>query len=147
MAKKYVIDLTEEEQEVLRQITSKNTKANRAKMIKAFILLKADRNGGNWTDEAIADAYNISVDKVERTRKRFVEEGFQAALTRKSVDRSYRRKIQGEEEAHLIALCCSQAPKGRVRWTLKLLADKMVELHYIDSVSYRTVGRALKKTN
>lgn len=146
MAKKYVIELTEEERQVLKELTSKN-KGNRTKIINAFVLLKADRSGENWKDEEIAQAFNVSVRKIERTRQRFVEEGFEAALNRKPVDRSYRRKITGEEEAHLIALCCSKAPEGRTRWTLHLLADKMVELEYIDSVSYRTIGRALKKTS
>jgi transposase len=130
MAKKYVVDLTEEEREILTQITTKNSKANRFKMINAFVLLKADHKGDHWNDEKIAESFNLSVRKVERTRQRFGEEGFEAALNRKAVDRSYRRKIQGEEEAHLVALCCSQAPEGRVRWTLQLLADKMVELNY-----------------
>lgn len=146
MAKKYVVTLTNEERAELKALTGKN-KGNRAKIINAFVLLKADREGENWKDEDIAKAFNVSIRKIERTRKRFVEDGFEAALTRKPVERSQRRKIQGEEEAHLIALCCSQVPEGHVRWTLRLLADKLVELAYVESISYRTVGRALKKMN
>ena len=146
MAKKYVVTLTDEERVALKALTGKN-KGNRAKIINAFVLLKADRGGENWKDEEIAKAFNVSVRKIERTRQRFVEDGFEAALTRKPVDRSHRRKIQGEEEAHLIALCCSEVPEGHVRWSLRLLADKMVELAYVESISYRTVGRALKKMN
>ncbi len=146
MAKKYVVTLTDEERTELKVLTSRN-KGNRARIINAFVLLKADRGGENWKDEEIGKAFNISVDKIERTRKRFVEEGFEAALTRKAVDRSHRRKIQGEEEARLITLCCSETPAGQARWTLRLLADKLVELEYLDSISYRTVGRVLKKTN
>lgn len=146
MAKKYVVSLTDEECAELKALTGKN-KGSRARIINAFVLLKADRGGESWKDEDIAKAFNVSVRKIERLRQRFVEEGFEAALGRKPVDRSHRRKITGEEEAHLIALCCSKAPEGRVRWTLQLLADKMVELNYIDSVSHQTIGRALKKTN
>ena len=146
MVKKYVIELTEEERQELTELTGRN-KGNRAKIVNAFVLLKADRGGDNWKDEDIAKAFNVSISKVERTRQRFVEEGIEAALSRKPVDRSHRRKITGEEEAHLIALTCSAPPAGRRRWTLRLLADKMVELEHIDSVSYRTIGRALKKTN
>jgi transposase len=89
--------------------------------------------------------YEVSTKKVEQLKKRFVEEGFEAALYRKPVTNAHRRKITGDEEAHLIALCCSQAPEGYERWTLRMLADKMVELDIIDSVSYETVRRTLKK--
>ena len=146
MGKKYVVTLTDEERTELKALTGKN-KGNRAKIMNAFVLLKADHGGENWKDEDIARAFNVSVRKIERTRQRFVEDGFEAALTRKPVDRSHRRKIQGEEEAHLIAFCCSEAPDGHVRWTLRLLADKLVELAYVESISYGTVGRALKKMN
>lgn len=148
MAIKHVVILTLEECSLLEEMTRKN-KVNRAKLINAFILLKADEgeNGEKWKDEDISKAYNVSIRTVERLRKRFVEEGFELALNRKKSSRPRVRKIQGEEEAKLITLCCSQAPTGHARWTLRLLADKMVELEYIDSVSYRTIGRTLKKTN
>jgi|SRR5205085_6584799 len=144
MTKKYVVDLTEAEREELNELTGKN-KGNRAKIINAFVLLKADRGGSNWKDAQISAAFNVSVRKIERIRQRFVEEGFEAALSRKSVDRSHRRKIQGEEEARLITLCCSSAPEGKARWTLRLLADKLVELELVESVCPETVRQTLKK--
>ncbi len=104
----------------------------------AFILLRSDVACG-WTYEEIATAYDISTKKVEFVRKRFVEEGLEAALSRKPVTNAHRRKITGEEEAHLIALCCSQAPEGHDTWTLRMLADKMVELALVESVSHETV--------
>src|ERR671930_2239976 len=145
MAVRYAIDLTDAERAALREILSKN-KVKRSTIINAYILLKADRACG-WTNADIASAYDVSTKKVEQLKKRFVEEGFEAALYRKPVTNAHRRKITGEEEAYLIALCCSQAPEGRERWTLRMLADKMVELHIVDSVSHETVRRTLKKTN
>ena len=124
---------------------SKN-KVKRSTIINAYIVLKADRLCG-WTNADIASAYDVSTKKVEQLKKRFVEEGFEAALYRKPVTNAHRRKITGDEEAHLIALCCSQAPEGRERWTLRMLADKMVELDVITSVSHETIRRTLKKVN
>ena len=145
MAIRYAIDLTDTERAALREIVAKN-RVKRSTLINAYILLKADRSCG-WTNADIASAYDVSTKKVEQLKKRFVEEGFEAALYRKPVTNAHRRKITGDEEAHLIALCCSQAPEGRERWTLRMLADKMVELHIVDSVSHETVRRTLKKTN
>ena len=143
MAIRYAVDLTDAERAELREIISKN-KAKRSTVINAYILLKADRTSG-WTNADIAAAYEVSTKKVEQLKKRFVEEGFAAALFRKPVTNAHRRKITGDEEAHLIALCCSQAPEGYERWTLRMLAEKMVELDILDSVSYETVRRTLKK--
>ena len=112
----------------------------------AFILLRSDVACG-WTYEEIATAYDISTKKVELVRKRFVEEGLEAALSRKPVTNAHRRKITGEEEAHLIALCCSPAPEGHDTWTLRMLADKMVELALVESVSHETVRQTLKKSS
>jgi Homeodomain-like domain len=92
-------------------------------------------------------AYEVSTKKVEQLKKRFVEEGLEAALYRKPVTNIHRRKITGDEEAHVIALYCSQAPAGHERWTLRMLADKMVELDLVDSVSHETIRRTLKKMN
>jgi len=89
--------------------------------------------------DEIAQAYDVSTKKVEFVRKRFVEEGLEAALSRKPVTNAHRRKITGEEEAHLIALCCRQAPEGYERWTLRMLADTMVELAMVDAVSHETI--------
>ena len=143
MAIRYVVDLTDTERAALREIISKN-KAKRSTIVNAYILLKADRICG-WTNADIAAAYEVSTKKVEQLKKRFVEEGFEAALYRKPVTNAHRRKMTGDEEAHLIALCCSQAPEGRERWTLRMLADKMVELEVMASVSHETIRRTLKK--
>ena len=145
MAIRYAVDLTDVERAALREILSKH-KAKRSTIVNAYILLKADRACG-WTNAEIASAYDVSTKKVEQLKKRFVEEGFEAALYRKSVTNAHRRKMTGDEEAHLIALCCSQAPEGQERWTLRMLADTMVELDVIASVSHETVRRTLKKVN
>jgi len=145
MAIRYAVDLTDTERTTLREIISKN-KAKRSTIMNAYILLKADRTCG-WTNEAIAAAYEVSTKKVEQLKKRFVEEGFDAALSRKPVSNSHRRKITGDEEAHLIALCCSKAPEGHKTWTLRLLAETMVKLDIMDAVSHETVRRTLKKMN
>lgn len=137
--KKYVVELTEEEREILEKAARKG---RGGKSRHAYILLKA---GENWKDEKIAEAYNVSVSTIERVRQRFVEEGLEAALSRKPTSRIYRRKIEGEEEAHLIALACSDPPEGRAEWTMQLLADKMVELNYVESISDETVRRVLNK--
>jgi transposase len=145
MAIRYAVDLTDAERVELREIISKN-KAKRSTIINAYVLLKADRSCG-WTNETIASAYEVSTKKVEQLKKRFVEEGLEAALYRKAVTNAHRRKITGDEEAHLIALYCSQAPEGQERWTLRMLAEKMVELDIIASVSHETIRRTLKKMN
>ena len=145
MAIRYAVDLTDSERAALREIISKN-KAKRRTIMNASMLLKADRPCG-WTNTDIAGAYDVSTKKVEQLKKRFVEEGFAAALYRKSVTNAHRRKMTGDEEAHLIALYCSQAPEGQERWTLRMLADKMVELALIDSISHETIRRTLKKMN
>jgi transposase len=124
---------------------SKN-KANRNAIVNAYILLKSDVTCA-WTYEDIAASYEVSTKKVERIKKRFVEEGFDAALFRKPVTNAHCRKITGDEEAHVIALCCSPPPEGHTTWTLRMLADRMVELKIVDSVSHETVRRTLKKTN
>ena len=99
------------------------------------------------TNEEIARVLNISMRKIDRVKKRFVEEGFDAALDKRKTERVYEKKADGEFEAHLIALSCSDPPEGFARWSLRLLADKMVELNYIDSISHEAVRRVLKKTN
>ena len=145
MAIRYAIDLTDTERAALREILAKN-KVKSSTIIHAYILRKADRACG-WPNADRASAYDVSTKKVEQRKKRFVEEGFEAAVYRKPGTNAHRRKITGEEEAHLIALCCSQAPEGRERWTLRMLADKMVELDVLASVSHETIRRTLKKVN
>jgi hypothetical protein len=139
MAIRYAVDLTDAERAALRAIISKN-KAKRSTIIHAYVLLKADRSCG-WTNEAIASAYEVSTKKVEQRKKRFVAEGLEAALSRKPVTNAHRRKMTGDEAAHVIAFYCRQAPEGHERWTLRMLADKMVELDIMASVSHETMRR------
>jgi transposase len=147
--KKYKVTLTAEERKSLQELIA-SSKAAAKKLIHARILLKADAAPGGpaWTDARIADALEVNVTTVERVRERFVEQGLDAALVRKKQDRPSReRTLDGKAEARLVALACSQPPQGRVRWTLRLLADKLVELEIVDAVSTETVRRVLKKTN
>jgi len=148
MKKKYIVTLTQEERQMLQQMLSRGKAAAR-KLMHARILLKADTgpDGPNWRDDAIAEGLEVGSATVERVRKQFVEEGLEAALERRKSRRQYLRTLDGDGEAHLIALACSQAPEGRSRWTLRLLADRMVALEYVDAISKDTVARALKKTN
>jgi hypothetical protein len=148
MKKKYIVTLTDVERRVLQEMLSRGRAAAR-KLMHARILLKADANpdGPNWDDGAIADGLEVGRATVERVRKAFVEEGFEASLDRRKPQRQYLRTLDGDGEAHLIALACSQAPEGRSRWTLRLLADRMVALEYVDAVSKDTVARTLKKTS
>ena len=148
MKKKYIVTLTEEERQILRAMLSRGKAAAR-KLMHARILLKADagEGGPNWRDAAIAEGLEVGRATVERVRKRFVEESFEAALDRRKPRRHYRRTLDGDGEAHLVALACSQAPQGRSRWTLQLLADRMVALEYVERLSCQTVRRTLKKTN
>jgi transposase len=146
--KKYVVTLTVEERQMLQEMLSRGKAAAR-KLMHARVLLKADAasEGPNWHDERIAEALEVGQATVERLRKQFVEEGLEATLEPRPSRRSYRRKLDGDGEAHLIALACQEPPDGHSRWTLRLLADRMVELEYVDRISYQTVRRTLKKTN
>ncbi len=148
MKKKYIVTLTDEERQMLQAMLSRGKAAAR-KLIHARILLKADVGcgGPGWNDDAIAEGLEVGRATVERVRQQFVEEGLEAALERRKPRRQYARTLDGDAEAHLVALACSQAPDGRSRWTLRLLADRMVQLEYVEQVSYQTVRRALKKTN
>ena len=148
MKKKYIVTLTEEERRMLQEMVSRGKAAAR-KLTHARVLLKADAGSGGpgWGDPAIADGLEVGRATVERVRKQFVEEGLDAALERRTPRREYARRLDGDGEAHLIALACSQPPEGRSRWTLRLLAGRMVALEYVDAVSKDTVARTLKKTN
>jgi transposase len=148
MKKTYIVTLTQEERRMLQEMLSRGKAAAR-KLMHARILLKADvaAGGPGWNDEAIVEALEVGRATVERVRKEFVEEGLQAALERRKPRRQYRRKLDGDDEAHLVALACQKPPEGRSRWTLRLLADRMVQLEYVDEISYQTVRRTLKKTN
>ena len=146
MNKTYIVRLTDQEREELTALVSKGKGAAR-KLTHARVLLKADADGPGWTDERIAEALDVGRRTVENIRKRWVEEGFEAALNRKKRCRPPREKIlDGEKEAKLIAIACEHPPKGRKRWTLSLLADQLVELEIVESISYETVRRTLKKT-
>lgn len=145
----YVVTLTEDERKILDQLTTKG-KHKSQKILNALILLGCDEGGGRIkrsTNEEMSRALNISMKKIDRVKKRFVMEGLEVALGEKKVNRVYTKKADGDFEAHLVALSCSKPPEGFARWSLRLLADKVVELEYIDSVSHETVRRVLKKTN
>lgn len=146
--KKYRVKLTEDEREDLKQLISKGKAAAR-KMTHAQILMHADENAaaGSLKDVGIAKALHISHLTVERVRKRFVEEGIESALNPKVQARRRAKKLDGEAEAFLVATACSSAPEGYKDWTLKLLADKLVECEIVDSISGETVRKTLKKTN
>ena len=147
--KKYIVTLTAEERQDLHDLIAAG-KAAAQKLAHARILLKADAADGGpaWPDHRIADALEVSVPTIERVRQRFVEQGLEAALVRKPQDRpSRQRTLDGRAEARLIALACSTPPKGRAVWTMQLLADKLVELEIVDSISDETVRLALKKTS
>ena len=146
--KKYKVTLTLEERTHLLDLVSKG-KASAKKLTHARVLLQADESekGTVWNDAHICEALHVSHRTVERMRKIFVEEGIEAAITRKSHSGYRPRKLDGEQEAHLIALACSSPPAGRKRWTLKLLSSKLVELKYIERIAKETVRQTLKKTN
>lgn len=146
-AKRYIVSLTPDERQILEQLT-KTGKAAAAKINHARILLKADINhpDGGWTDQAISDAFNISTRTIERVRQRFVEESLDYALTPRPRQSLKLRRLDGEAEARLVAIACSKAPFGYSRWTLRLLADQMVVLGYVESISHESVRQVLKKT-
>jgi transposase len=149
MAKKYLVTLTDEEREWLTGLLSAGRRSALT-ITRARILLKADQADGGpaWEDAEIAQALDCGLRAVERVRRRFVERGLEQALGRKPQGRpSRQRKFDGAAEARLIALACSAPPAGRARWTLKLLADKLVELEVVESVCDETVRRTLKKTS
>jgi transposase len=147
MTKKYVVRLTTEERSELEHLVKKG-KVAAYKRLHAQILLKADisEKGPGWTDSQISEAFDVNTKTVERLRQRLVENGLDGAITRaKYQTKSSTIKVDGEVEAHLIALSCNKPTEGRNRWTLRLLADRMVELEYIDSISHESVRQVLKK--
>lgn len=147
MAKRFVVELDDAERKELRSII--NSGKGRAYRIKhANILLKADALSDGWTDVQIAAAFGCHPNTVANVRQRFVEHGMEAALGRKAQeDTTRKRLVDGEVEAKIIALRCSRPPKGHSRWTLHLLADRLVELNEVPSISHETVRKTLKKTN
>ncbi len=148
-AKIYDVKLKKRERQRLEALIRKG-KSSATRIVKARILLKADRGAGGegWPDERIIEALDTSASMVYRVRRGYAENGLEAVLTRKKrATPPVQPLFDGEKEAQLIRLACSQPPAGRSRWTLRLLADKLVELEIMDAVSFNTVGRTLKKTN
>ena len=148
MKKKYIVTLTQEERQMLQVMLSKGKAAAR-KLMHARVLQKADAgpSGPAWNDGQIAEGLEVGRATVERIRKMFIEEGLTAALERRRPRRQYARALDGDGEAHLVALACQKPPEGRSRWTLRLLADRMVQLAYVERLSKDTVARVLKKTS
>src|SRR5829696_4251487 len=148
MKKKHPVILSDTEREQLKSLIAAGTAPAR-KLTHARILLKADQasEGPAWVDEQVADAVEVSQPTVCRVRKQYVEEGLQAATNRRPPNREYHRKLDGEQEARLVALACSEPPEGQARWSLRLLANRMVEFSVVEDISYQTVSRTLKKTN
>lgn len=146
---KYIVALTKEERELLSGLASKGQHKSQ-KILNSLILLDCDAGDfqtNRSTNQEIAKVLNVSMKKIDRVKKRFVEEGLDIALDKRKADRIYTKKADGDFEAHLIALSCGDPPEGFSRWSLRLLADKVVELEYIDTISHETVRRILKKTN
>lgn len=147
MAKLYRVTLTAGERDELEGITQRGSHKSQ-RVINALILLNCDEGERQLKNEVVAGVLRVSTRKIERVEKRFVEEGLEAALgSRQGRRREYERKADGEFEARLVALSCSAPPEGYANWSLRLLADKAVELEFIDSVSHETVRRVLKKTS
>jgi transposase len=145
MSKKYIVRLSDAERAQLTELTRKG-KAAAYKIRHAQILLKADADGPAWTDEHIAESFSVSVNTVQGVRQRLVEQGLEAALNRKKQEHPSRTpRLDGEGEARLIALRCSEPPTGHARWTLRLLADQAVALDIVEAISYETVRQTLKK--
>ena len=145
MNTKYLVVLNEEQRQHLEKITSSG-KVSARQMKRAQILLKSDVQT-NWPYERIMEAFDVSAVTIATVRRAFVEQGLEVALQRKKPDREYEHILDGEGEAHLIALACSEPPAGRAKWSLRLLQDRFVKLGHADSISYETIRRVLKKTS
>jgi transposase len=146
----YKVTLTEEERSSLLSVTKKGKHSSR-KVIHALLLLNCDRGefseSPHRTNKEVSEFLNVGESMVERIKKRFVETGLDSALEDKPTEREYSRKADGDLEARIIALACSEAPEGFTRWSLRMLADKVVELAYIERISHETIRQVLKKTN
>jgi hypothetical protein len=148
MPKKYIIKLKRDERKHLRELVQ-NGKDSAKALTHARILLKADQTQGQpgWTDEAISDAFEVSVATIERVRQLYVCHGLNAAVRRRTRSQERTRRLDGRQEAHLIALACSAPPTGHEHWTLRLLTERMVKLEYVEDLSHETVRQTLKKMN
>ena len=146
MNKKYIVRLTDEERKILRGVIRK-LKDSSQKVRRAHLLLKADVEGPNWSDRKIAEAFSCRTQTIESLRQRLVTEGFDVALCGKKQGKSSKGKLlDGEQEAKVIALRSGTSPKGFANWSLRLLAERVVELEIVDSISHETVRQTLKKT-
>ncbi len=145
MQKKYIVRLSEEERQCCEQVIDKLTGTSQ-KVRRANILLKADAEGPNWTDQQIAEAFRCRTQTVENIRKKCVLEGFSAALEHRNPQTPPKKVLDGEQEAKVIAMRLGSPPQGYGRWTLRLLARKVVELEIVNSISHETVRKTLKKT-
>jgi len=146
---RYKVTLERAEREMLQEIATRG-KHSSQKVLNALILLGCDQGrfqDRRLTNQQIAEALRVSMKKIDRVKRRFVEIGLDAALDKQKAKRVYARKADGEVEAHLIALSCARPPRGHARWSLRLLADRMVELQYVDAISHETVRKVLKKTS
>jgi transposase len=145
---RYTIKLTKEEVEELYSIINKGSHSSQT-FRTAYILLNCDEGeyAEKITNEQISKVLKVGMRTIDRVKKKFIEEGFEGVLVRRPTSRVYETKSDGDVEAKLVALCCSEPPKGFAKWSLRLLADKMVELEYVESISHVTVRSVLKKTN
>lgn len=146
---KYKVVLTKEERDELIEYTRKGSHTTK-RVIHSLILLNVDQSKHNrerQTNEEICKVLKIGMRTIDRVKQRFVLEGFEAALGIAPSSRVYKKKVDGDIEAHLVSIACSEPPKGFGRWSLRMLADRMVELNYVDEISYETVRKTLKKTN
>jgi transposase len=147
MSKRYRVTLTDNEHEALKALIKRRSK-KAVPVKRAYILLAADENGEKcWTDEQICETYDVGLRTVERLRQRFVEEGFEVAVGGKKREVFKEKVLDGKVEARLVALRCSESPAGYAKWSLRLLADKMVELEYAEHISHESVRQLLKKTS
>jgi len=145
---RYTIKLTKAEVEELMAIINKGSHTSQTFRV-AYILLNCDEGkySEKVTNEQISKVLKVGMRTIDRVKKKFLEEGFEAVLERRPTARVYEKKMDGDTEAKLITLCCSEPPKGFAKWSLRLLADKMVELKYVESITHVTVRNVLKKTN
>ncbi|HBX51914.1 MAG: transposase [Bacteroidetes bacterium RIFOXYA12_FULL_35_11] len=145
---KYTVKLTKAEVDELNAIINKGSHASHSFRI-AYILLNCDegRHSSKVTNEQISKVLRVGMKTIDRVKKRFIEDGFEAVLERRPTQRIYEKKVDGDIEAKIVTLCCSEPPKGFAKWSLRLLAEKMVELEYIENISHVSIGSVLKKTN
>jgi hypothetical protein len=148
MNQKYIVKLTDTERSQLKELISSG-EASARQIRRAYILLKSDSSDGgpNWNYQAICEAFEVSSLTIYNVRKNYVEGGLKRAILRKKPDREYKRRLDGEGEAHLIALACSEPPDGYESWSLRLLQDRMIRLEIVENISHETIRQTLKKTS